>query len=64
MHRRNYTGLLEDIAAAPDLIGNARFELDIFAWKELDPAIVPPGLAEKLIYKHLNYTVSAADVSL
>ena len=58
-HRRNYSGLLEDIKASPSLINNARFELDIFAWDELDPAMVPDSVAGKLFYKHLRYTVSA-----
>ncbi len=57
-HRRNYSGLLQDVAASPDLIQDSNFELDIFAWKELGPEIVPASVASKLVYKHLTFQVS------
>lgn len=56
-HRRNYTGLLQDVAANPELMRDPRFELDLFAWKQLDPTIVPKAVNSKIVYKHLKFPV-------
>ena len=56
-HRRNYSGLLQDVAASPALVQDTHFELDIFAWKQLDPVIVPANISSKIVYKHLVFPV-------
>ena len=56
-HRRNYTGLLEDIASTPDITQEARFELDLYTWGSLDPALVPPSVVDKIVYKRLRFKV-------
>ena len=59
--RRNYSGLLQDVSAAPKLLEESRFELQLFTWgTELDAAIVPALARGKIVYKHLRYTVSKA----
>ena len=58
--RRNYTGLLQDAAAAPDVLSHSLFEIDLYAWGELDPAVVPANISDKIIHKHLRYPVSSA----
>ena len=57
-HRRNYSGLLEDVAAAPELLRDDRFEIDLFSWGELEPEIVPASVVSKMVYKHLEFPVS------
>ena len=57
--RRNYTGLLQDVAAAPDVFTHSLFELDLYAWGELDPAVIPANLSENVVHRHLKYPVSA-----
>ena len=34
-----------------------RFELDLFAWKQLDPTVVPKAVNQKIVYKHLKFPV-------
>lgn len=55
--RRNYTGLLTDVAAAADLVEHPDFELQILARGTLDEAIIPDSLKGKLVQKHLQYPV-------
>ena len=58
--RRNYSGLLQDVASDPELLENKRSDLQIFTWdKQLDSSIVPVTVLKKLVYKHLKYTVIA-----
>ena len=59
-HRRNYSGLLGDVAASGDLISNSRFSLEIFSYGELAQEHIPASLKQKVHHHHLNYTVRPA----
>ena len=61
-YRRNYTGLLADVAQARELVDDPRFELQIFAWSNLDARFVPNTLSQKLVHKPLGFLVRSSFV--
>lgn len=58
-HRRNYTGLLQDVAALPELVADPRLSLEIFSFGELAPELIPQALKPKINHHHLPYQVLA-----